>query len=78
MVLYRDFCERKARGLGIVGEVENLADGTVRIVAEGERTNLEQLVNELKRGSWLSRVEDVRVTWTEPTGRYTKFLIRYT
>src|SRR3989344_224255 len=38
VVMYRDFATRKARGLGLVGEVKNLPDGTVRVVAEGART----------------------------------------
>jgi acylphosphatase len=78
MVMFRDFTQRKARGLGIVGEVENLPDGTVRVRAEGERESLEKLVAHLKRGSLLSKVEDVKAEWKEPTGMYTKFLIRYT
>ena len=77
MVMMRDFVQRKARGLGIVGEVENLADGTVRVRAEGERESLEKLIEELKKGSLFSRVDDVSVTWTAPTGAYTRFTIRY-
>lgn len=77
MVMYRAHVQGAAHRLGIVGEVENLTDGTVRIHAEGERTRLEELIEELKRGSWLSKVENVAVTWTEPSGRYTEFSIRY-
>ena len=35
LVMYRDFAWRKAHGLGLKGEVQNLKDGTVRVVAEG-------------------------------------------
>ena len=37
MVMYRDFTARFARRLGLVGEVKNLSDGTVRVIAEGSR-----------------------------------------
>lgn len=78
MVLFRDFAQRKARGLGIVGEVENLPDGTVRVRAEGEKESLERFITHLKRGPLLAKVADVKAEWSEPSGMYTKFLIRYT
>ena len=78
MVMYRDFAQRKAKSLGLVGEVENLVDGTVRIQAEGEKESLEKFIAHLKRGSLLSKVDTVSVEWKEPAGVYTKFLIRYT
>ena len=78
MVLYRDFCQRKARALRIAGEVENLVDGTVRVRAEGPREGLEKFAESLKRGSLLSRVDHVALEWVKPTGEFTSFIIRYT
>jgi acylphosphatase len=49
-VMYRDFVQRKASGLKIAGEVQNLADGTVRVLAEGEHASLEKLFSKIKRG----------------------------
>ena len=77
LVMYRDFATRKARSLGLVGEVQNLPDGTVRVVAEGERKNLEVYVQKLWKGSLLARVEDVTVTYLSPKGKYTYFDINY-
>lgn len=77
LVMYRDFATRKARGLGLVGEVQNLPDGTVRVVAEGERTKLEAYVQKLRKGSLLSRVEEVRATYVPAKGDYTYFDINY-
>ena len=77
LVMYRDFATRKARGLGLVGEVENLSDGTVRVIAEGEQTKLETYVQKLWKGSLLSRVEDVTVTYVPAKGDYTYFDITY-
>lgn len=77
MVMYRDFATRTAKHVGIVGEVENLSDGTVRVVAEGDKEVLQQYITALKRGSLFSRVEDVRVDWKEPTGTFTIFTLRY-
>lgn len=77
MVMYRDFAQRKARGLRLVGEVQNLKDGTVRVVAEGPRAKLEVYVEKLKKGPLLARVEDVRFVYREARGGYTDFSIRY-
>lgn len=77
MVMYRDFACRKARGLGLVGEVRNLNDGTVRVVAEGVRLVLETYITRLKRGSLFSHVDRVTLAFKEPTGEYQGFSIRY-
>jgi acylphosphatase len=77
LVMYRDFATRKARSLGLVGEVQNLPDGTVRVAAEGERKNLEAYVLKLWKGSLLSRVENVAVTYLPAKGEYTYFDITY-
>ncbi len=77
MVMYRDFVERKASAGGIVGEVRNLNDGTVEVIAEGKKGMLEKLVEDLKKGALLSRVDEVAVEWREPTGAFAGFSISY-
>jgi acylphosphatase len=77
MVMYRDFACRKAHGLRLVGEVQNLKDKTVRVIAEGPREKLEAYVKKLEQGPLLARVEQVQAVYTTPTGRYTDFSIRY-
>lgn len=77
MVMYRDFTVRNARHLGIVGEVENKVDGTVTVSGEGEEEKLLVFIEELKKGSLLSRVERVDVSWKEPTGEFNKFTLLY-
>ena len=77
LVMYRDFAQRKASGLNLTGAVQNLPDGTVRVIAEGPRPMLERYVLKLRKGSLLSNVEDVRVTWLPATGEYKYFDINY-
>lgn len=77
MVMYRDFATRKARGLKLVGEVENLPDGTVRVIAEGQRTALNQFIEKLKKGSLLSRVDHVDVAFKPASSAYRTFDIVY-
>lgn len=77
LVMFRDFAQRKARKLGLVGTAQNLPDGSVYIVAEGDEINLNQLINYLKRGSLLSMVHNVNITWSNPTSEFSDFLIIY-
>ncbi len=77
LVMYRDFCQRKARALGIVGFAKNLSDGTVEVIARGEESLLIMYIEKLKKGSILSKVEGVDVVWQEPTFVGDDFLIAY-
>lgn len=77
MVMYRDFTRRKALTLQLVGDVENLPDGTVRVYAEGEEETIATFVEFLKKGTILSSVENVAYQLVHPKGGYNTFLIRY-
>ena len=77
MVMYRDFVRRKAKSLGVVGEVANLPDGTVRVTVEGEKQKLDALLALIKKGPLLAEVAEVAVEWKEPSGAFESFSIRY-
>lgn len=74
---YRDFVQRRARGLGVSGYVMNLSDGRVRVRAEGPRETIDELIRDLERGPPLARIARVSVTWLLPTGRFSAFGIRF-
>jgi len=76
-VMYRDFACRHARGKGLTGSVENLPDGTVRVIAEGKRDDLDAYLLKLWRGPLLARVADVAPSWGRATGEFEKFRIIY-
>lgn len=77
MVMFRDFTQRKASALGLAGFVRNNNDGSVTVVAEGERSVLEQLIEKLRKGSLLSRVDNAEVIWREATNEFKNFNIHY-
>lgn len=77
-VYFRDFTSRHAAELGVTGYVRNLPDGkAVEVQAEGERNKLEQMIDQLKVGPPGARVEKVVTNWSEYTGSYPDFSIRY-
>jgi len=75
LVMFRDFAQRKARKLGIMGTVENLPDGSVKVVAQGSEENLLKFISYLKRGSMLAKVQNVSVRWTEAEEFFEDFKI---
>jgi acylphosphatase len=77
-VNFRDFVCTRARFLRLNGYVRNLADGrSVEVVAEGERTDLEQLLEYLHEGPGTALVHGVDVEWGEASGRYQDFGIAF-
>ena len=77
-VFFRAFASRRATELGLTGYVRNLPGGeAVEVNAEGERKQLEELISYLKVGPPAARVEKVVTNWSEHTGSYSGFNIRY-
>jgi acylphosphatase len=72
---FRDFAQGAATTLALVGFVENCADGTVRVVAQGEPEQLRLFVGRLHEGSTLAQVEQVAVSWRAPTAPFDDFSI---
>ena len=76
-VFFRDFVTRQARRLGLTGLVRNLPCGAVEVQAEGEREQLAELVRYLEAGPPAARVEKVLAKWSEYSGDYATFKVRY-
>lgn len=75
--MYRDFAQRKARRLKLKGTVENLSNGTVRVIAEGPRDVLDAYVSRLEGGPFLAHVEQVTPLWLPAIGGFRDFTIIY-
>lgn len=75
---FRQFVILRARGLGLTGYVRNAADGrSVEVVAEGSGAALEDLLQYLRKGPFMARVDDVQVSWSEETGEFERFDVRF-
>ncbi|TSC68656.1 MAG: acylphosphatase [Parcubacteria group bacterium Gr01-1014_70] len=77
MVMFRDFAQRKARKLRLAGFVHNEPDGSVMVVAEGTKEQLESYLAYLHKGSILSRVDRVEVSWEGATNKFRDFSIKF-
>jgi acylphosphatase len=67
---FRFAVEREARSRGVSGWVRNRPDGTVEAVFEGEREDVESLVNFCCRGPRGADVERVDVEAESPEGLF--------
>ena len=76
-VFYRDHTRRWASSSGLSGWVRNLADGRVEVLVEGEKKNIESLIDRLREGPPMSWVEKVATEWEEYTGEFSDFRITW-
>jgi acylphosphatase len=74
---YRAFAAREGRRLGLDGMVRNRPDGTVEVIAEGERGALEEFLSALERGPGEAEVQRVEASWGAARGGGTGFLIGF-
>jgi len=72
-VRYRSKVKEIASELGIVGEVENLDDGSIRIVADAEKEVLDDFIKKIKINNYLIDVQDVSVCFEDATGEFSAF-----
>lgn len=75
-VFFRDFTRQWANSLGLTGWVRNVFDGRVEVLAEGEEEKLNFLLEKLKEGPPLARVDKVEVTWDDYKGEFNDFRIK--
>ena len=73
---FRVWALREGMHLGLDGFVANEADGSVRVVAEGTRRQLDRLVERLEEGPPSALVERVLVRWEPARGLPAGFRIQ--
>ena len=62
---FRMYTQSKAEELGVVGFVQNLIDGTVKIVAAGEDDKVDTLIDWAKSGSPPAKVNNLEIETME-------------
>ena len=64
-VFFRAWTEKQAQQLGLKGWVRNKPDGTVEVLAQGDKDALMQLENRLNEGPAAARVDNVKSEYRE-------------
>ena len=71
------YTQNRAEELGVVGYVQNLIDGNVKLVAAGEDTKVDALIDWAKSGSPAAKVNDLKTETLEyQEGEFDHFEIR--
>ena len=76
-VNFRYYTARQAESLGLTGWVANRWDGTVEVVGEGPRADLQALLDWLSHGPPSATVTGIQANWEQATGEYADFRVRY-
>lgn len=74
-VFFRDFAKKNAEKMGIVGYVKNNDDGTVEIVAEGDKSKLRELLALCQTKHPIAKVDKVEWIWQEYSGKFKGFFV---
>lgn len=72
---FRYFTQETANREGLSGQVRNLPDGRLEVVAEGDTESLARLESALWSGPSHARVDNVEVESLNPTGAHTGFRV---
>ncbi|PIU12220.1 MAG: acylphosphatase [Hadesarchaea archaeon CG08_land_8_20_14_0_20_51_8] len=76
-VFFRYETSKVARNFNVNGWVRNLPDGRVEAVFEGEKENVEEMVEFCRRGPPGAQVNDVEAKWEAYRGEFSGFEIKY-
>ncbi len=77
-VFYRASTAEKARSLGLQGWVRNVSDGSVELLAEGQKGALQELLDWCHEGPPAARVTHIQEAWSEAKGMAAGFEVRPT
>ena len=66
-----------ARGYNVTGFVQNMPDGTVRLVVEGDQSVIQEFVAAIRSSHIFNYVTRESVDWQKPLGDMKSFEIRY-
>jgi Acylphosphatases len=77
-VYFRYFVRDVAKTLGLKGYARNLSSGdAVEIQAEGDKQQLDKLMEQLKVGPPGAQVKRVEMEWSDYSEQFSGFSIRY-
>jgi acylphosphatase len=74
-VSFRFYTRDYATSLDLTGWVINRDDGSVEVVAEGSRPALDRLVEWLRHGPPMARVDDLQYDFLPSTGTFKRFTV---
>ena len=77
-VYYRSYTMSEAEKLGLTGWIKNNISGSVEVVTEGEREDIEKLIAWCYKGPPSAKVVKVEVEWHQYKEEFDRFGVEYT
>lgn len=74
-VFFRAKTKKMAESLGLKGQVKNLPDGTVEIIAQGSPENIQKLEEWAQTGPKFAKVDNLKKETIEIDKNYHEFII---
>ena len=74
-VYFRLTMQRVAKKNSVFGWVRNLTDGRVEALVEGNKNDVDKVVEWSKKGPENARVDDLKITYLQYEGKLVDFLI---
>ena len=62
---------------GLKGWVKNNSDGTVEIIADGDKEKIKRFISWCNKGPFMASVEDMEVQWLNYKDEFKTFSVRY-
>jgi acylphosphatase len=62
-----------AKDYNVTGNVQNLSNGNVKVIAEGEEKDIELFIQDINIKNTLINVTDLKTEYSTPTGEYESF-----
>jgi len=70
---YRSKVVSLAKKYNVTGNIQNLSNGNVKIIAEGEEKDMERFIKDINIQNTLINVTDLKKEYSTPTGEYEGF-----
>lgn len=74
---YRYVSQLEAKKRGFTGQVNNLDDGSVKLVVEGPEKDLKEFADWCYNGVGPAQVRKVEQSWSDATGEFSDFVIKF-
>ena len=76
-VFFRSETRYKANRRNVTGWIRNTSDGRVEAIFEGEKEDVERMIDFCRRGPSGARVMKIDVRWEDYIGEFKDFKVRY-
>jgi acylphosphatase len=73
---FRRFVQKQAQEMSVGGWVRNLPDGKVEVLLQGERQEVEMVIDSCHKGPFLAEIEEVEIEWEDVTQEHVDFTVR--